>query len=77
MYRLFSVICIGKSALYVLGAGVDPARVLPVVLDVGTDNQTLLDDPLYLGWRNKRLRGKEYDDFVDHVSSYVLRYKVY
>lgn len=54
-----------KLMIYTLAAGVHPARTLPVVLDVGTNNQELLDDELYVGWRNKRLTGKEYDDFVD------------
>jgi malate dehydrogenase (oxaloacetate-decarboxylating) len=46
-------------------AGIHPGRVLPVVLDVGTNNQALLDDPLYLGWCHKRVRGQEYEEFVD------------
>ena len=55
----------GKLILYTLFGGIHPARVLPVVLDVGTNNQTLLNDPLYLGWRHPRVTGKEYDAFVD------------
>jgi malate dehydrogenase (oxaloacetate-decarboxylating) len=56
---------IGKLSLYTLCAGLHPASTLPILLDVGTDNQDLLADPLYLGWRHERLRGQEYDDFVD------------
>ena len=58
-------ISIGKLALYCVGAGIHPAKTLPISLDVGTDNQALLDDPLYLGWRQKRLRGAEYLAIVD------------
>ncbi|MEM8727979.1 MAG: oxaloacetate-decarboxylating malate dehydrogenase, partial [Chlamydiota bacterium] len=55
---------IGKLALYSLFGGIHPAYTLPITLDVGTDNKTLLNDPLYLGWRNERLSGKDYDRFV-------------
>jgi len=54
-----------KAALYTLGAGINPNRILPVVLDVGTDNHALFSDPLYMGWKRTRLRGRNYDDFVD------------
>jgi malate dehydrogenase (oxaloacetate-decarboxylating) len=56
---------VGKLALYTAGGGLDPARTLPVVLDVGTDNDALLSDPLYLGWRHQRVRGADYDELVD------------
>lgn len=56
---------VGKLALYTAGGGLDPARTLPVMLDVGTDNEALLSDPLYLGWRHQRVRGAEYDELVD------------
>jgi len=58
-------ISIGKLALYCVGAGIHPAQTLPICLDVGTDNQALLDDPLYLGWRQARLRGDDYLALVD------------
>lgn len=64
---------IGKLALYTLCAGIDPATTLPVVLDVGTNNQALLDDPLYLGWRHKRVDLESYDRFVDAFVMGVTR----
>ncbi|KEF03296.1 MULTISPECIES: NAD-dependent malic enzyme [Streptomyces] len=57
-------ISVGKLAVYTAAAGIDPARCLAVVLDVGTDNETLLNDPLYLGVRHSRARGERYDAFV-------------
>lgn len=56
---------IGKLSLYSLCAGIHPAVTLPIMLDVGTDNPELLDDSLYLGWRHARVRGQEYDDFIE------------
>ncbi len=60
-------IAIGKVALYCAGAGIHPARGLPVDIDVGTDNPTLLQDPLYLGVRHPRLRGEAYGSLVDEL----------
>ena len=66
---------VGKLALYTAGGGLDPARTLPVMLDVGTDNEALLSDPLYLGWRHQRVRGAEYDELVDaFVEALVTRF---
>ena len=64
---------IGKMALYTALAGIHPEHCLPVLLDVGTDNEDRLNDPIYIGWRNKRVRGQEYDDFVEAFVSAVKR----
>ncbi len=58
-------IAIGKQTVYIAAAGIHPRRVIPVVLDVGTDNSSLLTDPLYLGNRHARVRGEQYDAFID------------
>jgi malate dehydrogenase (oxaloacetate-decarboxylating) len=59
-----STIAIGKLAVYTAAAGIDPRRVIPVSLDVGTNNEGLLNDPLYLGNRHARVRGPRYDAFI-------------
>lgn len=58
-------ICLGKLMLYTQGAGVAPWHCLPISLDVGTNNEKLLTDKQYLGWRHKRLEGDEYINFID------------
>jgi malate dehydrogenase (oxaloacetate-decarboxylating) len=63
---------IGKLSLYTVCAGIHPAVTLPIMLDVGTDNPELLNDPLYLGWRHARVRGQEYDDFVEAFVEAVI-----
>jgi malate dehydrogenase (oxaloacetate-decarboxylating) len=58
-------IAVGKLSVYTAAAGIDPNRALPVMLDVGTDRQSLLDDPMYIGNRRPRAREAEYDQFLD------------
>ncbi len=64
---------IGKLALYTALAGIHPLQCLPVFLDVGTDNIERITDPLYLGWKERRVRGAEYDAFVDRFVKVVKR----
>lgn len=62
---------IGKLALYTAIGGLDPGRTLPIVLDVGTNNQERIDDPGYLGWRHERIDGPRYDSFVEQFVTAV------
>jgi malate dehydrogenase (oxaloacetate-decarboxylating) len=66
-------ICVGKLNVYTAAAGIDPSRTIPVMLDVGTDRQSLLDDPLYLGYRHPRVRGEQYQTFIGKYISTALR----
>lgn len=64
---------IGKMALYTALGGIHPEHCLPILLDVGTDNEDRLKDPLYIGWRHHRIRGEKYDAFVDAFVNSVNR----
>ena len=64
---------IGKLCLYTLCAGISPYSTLPITLDVGTDNEERLADPLYVGLRHKRVRGAEYQDFIDRFVAAVKK----
>ncbi|MGP5066630.1 NAD-dependent malic enzyme [Psychrobacter alimentarius] len=64
---------IGKLSLYTACGGISPAYCLPILLDVGTNNQQLLDDSMYMGWRNPRISGDEYNEFVDLFIQAVKR----
>ncbi|MBT8122512.1 MAG: NAD-dependent malic enzyme [Gammaproteobacteria bacterium] len=66
-------ISIGKLSLYTACGGIDPSCTLPVLLDAGTNNADALQNPLYIGWRNKRVTGQAYDDFVDLFVQAVKR----
>jgi malate dehydrogenase (oxaloacetate-decarboxylating) len=58
-------VSIGKLAIYTAAGGIDPTRVIPVMLDVGTNRESLLDDPTYIGNRHTRIRGERYDAFIE------------
>lgn len=65
-------ISIGKLDLYISAGGFHPERVLPIVLDVGTNNKKLLNDPGYLGLKQNRIDNEEYYDFVDEVVAAIF-----
>ena len=66
-------IAIGKLAIYTAAGGIDPTRVIPVMLDVGTNRESLVKDPMYIGNRHARVRGKRYDAFIDAYVETVTR----
>ena len=66
-------VSIGKLAIYTAAGGIDPTRVIPVMLDVGTNRESLLSDPMYIGNRHARIRGERYDAFIDAYVKVVTK----
>ena len=64
---------IGKLSLYTLCGGIAPEKTLPILLDLGTNNEDRLEDPTYIGWREHRIRGKKYDDFIEQFVQAVTK----
>lgn len=64
---------IAKLMVYSLCGGINPSKTLPIYLDVGTNNETLLNDPFYLGWRHKRIQGPEYHAFIEQFVSLIQK----
>ena len=64
---------IGKLSLYSLCGGIHPARTLPILLDLGTNNRERIDDPRYIGWRHERIKGDEYDAFIESFVEAIIK----